>query len=159
VDKSFCSINVAKNNWDKKMFKKICIIPYGFFNGILWRLHTITAVFKTLKSHKYQLSLIFKRSKIAPLCISIKMGNGWNDFFCNRTWNTSNSRSWNVHKQLDRVKCKVIWSISHDLFINNCNNYIISITKKPLKKAEQRNYYPIFNRCHCGVTRVAQVHG
>jgi hypothetical protein len=38
------------------------------------------------------------------------------------------------------------------------NNKIIPIKKAP-KKAKFGNYYPIFNRCQCGVTRVAHVHG
>jgi hypothetical protein len=57
---------------------------------------------------------------------------------------------------------QVIWSVSHDLFINNYTKYLIiklSLLKKAFKKAKKPNYYPIFNRCHCGTTRVAHVHG
>jgi hypothetical protein len=67
-----------------------------------------------------EIVFILKRSKIAPLCISMETVEVA-FFFNKRTRNTSNPRSWkclNVHRRLDRVKCKVIWSISHDLFIN-----------------------------------------
>jgi hypothetical protein len=84
---------------------------------------------------------IFKLSKIALLCISIETVEV--AFFLNWTWNT---RSRNVYRRLDRVKCKVIWNISDGLFINNYTKHLIIklflFKKKPLKK---QHYEVIFD--------------
>jgi hypothetical protein len=44
----------------------------------------------------------------------------------------------------------------------NYTKYLIiklSLLKKGSKEVKKRNYYLIFNRCHCDVTRAAHVHG
>jgi hypothetical protein len=43
----------------------------------------------------------------------------------------------------------------------NYTKYLIikKCKKKASKEVKKRNYYLIFNRCHCDVTRAAHVHG
>jgi hypothetical protein len=63
----------------------------------------------------------------------------WNTYYFHRFFLTLFFLVIEMYRQLDRVKCKLIWSISHYLFINNYMKYLIiksSLLKKSSKKAK-----------------------